>query len=253
MANETSREWVAWGETDPFLAVMGYLPDGRPWSTEAFYGSAEPEWESSFARWSVFGVDTSRPVVDLGCGPGRFTRCLAQAFPEVIGIDVSAAQLELARQAVADLPASCSFHVSQGPVLPLPAATAGAVFSMSVFQHLDRSTAESLIREIGRVLEPGGTVMLHIPVPGSNLSTTVPRVLLRSAVEPVRFGARRLAHRVGGLPPVRMRVYDTVRVFRLMGGAGIGDLEMCLCRLEPGGMYFSFFLGRKPAQPGPCR
>ena len=245
MADRTSRDWVAWGEVDPFLAVMGYLPDERPWSVDAFYASAEPEWKSIRARWSVYGLDMSKPIADLGCGAGRVTRCMAQTFPEVIGIDVSAAQIELARRAVADLPASVSFHVSQGATVPLPAAAVGSVFSMSVFQHLERGIAESLISEIGRVLEPGGTVMLHIPVPGSNLTATYPRVLLRSAIEPLRFGARRIAHRLGGLPPVRSRVYDTAVVFHHMERVGISNLEMCLFRLQPEGMYFSFFFGRK--------
>lgn len=34
-------------------------------------------------------LDPQLPVVDVGCGHGRFTRALAGVFPEVIGVDVS--------------------------------------------------------------------------------------------------------------------------------------------------------------------
>lgn len=41
-------------------------------------------------------VDSSLPLVDLGCGSGLQTRFLAQHFPRVIGADVSASAVALA-------------------------------------------------------------------------------------------------------------------------------------------------------------
>jgi SAM-dependent methyltransferase len=40
--------------------------------------------------------DPALPVVDLGCGNGRFTRLLATRFPVVVGVDVSASAIRLA-------------------------------------------------------------------------------------------------------------------------------------------------------------
>jgi hypothetical protein len=50
MTDKTTRDWVSWGETDPYLAVLGYLPDGRPWDKSAFYASGKPEWEACRGR-----------------------------------------------------------------------------------------------------------------------------------------------------------------------------------------------------------
>jgi len=61
----------------------------------------------------------------------------------------------------------------------------------------------------------------------------------------MRAAVLRITHKLGGLPPMRARVYDTAVVFRLMERAGLDDLELCLFRLQPNGMYFSFFFGRK--------
>jgi SAM-dependent methyltransferase len=43
-------------------------------------------------------VDESLPLLDLGCGNGRQTRFLARSFSRLVGVDVSAAALDLARQ-----------------------------------------------------------------------------------------------------------------------------------------------------------
>src|SRR5690348_4398418 len=61
-----------------------------------------------FARNSAPGVlkiisecgDASRLVVDLGCGSGIWARLLADAGYQVLGVDISAAMIEIARQRV---------------------------------------------------------------------------------------------------------------------------------------------------------
>ena len=46
-------------------------------------------------------VDENLPLLDFGCGNGRQTRFLAQHFKKVIGVDVSAAAVELAKKETA--------------------------------------------------------------------------------------------------------------------------------------------------------
>jgi SAM-dependent methyltransferase len=40
--------------------------------------------------------DPELPIVDIGCGNGRFTRLLAERFPVVVGVDVSSSAIRLA-------------------------------------------------------------------------------------------------------------------------------------------------------------
>lgn len=44
-------------------------------------------------------LDTSLPLIDLGCGSGTTTRFLAQRFDRVVGVDLSVAAVERARRA----------------------------------------------------------------------------------------------------------------------------------------------------------
>ncbi|MEU7240158.1 class I SAM-dependent methyltransferase [Streptomyces sparsogenes] len=44
-------------------------------------------------------ADTGLPIVDLGCGNGTQTRCLAAHFPRALGVDLSRAAIDHARRA----------------------------------------------------------------------------------------------------------------------------------------------------------
>jgi SAM-dependent methyltransferase len=55
------------------------------------------------------------PVIDIGCGNGRFTRILAAHFPKVVGVDVSSHAIEKAREESSGI-TNVSFHVADASV-----------------------------------------------------------------------------------------------------------------------------------------
>jgi SAM-dependent methyltransferase len=55
-------------------------------------------------------LDSSLPVLDLGCGNGRRARFLASRFDRVVGVDVSPAAIDLAREQSTDV-ANVSYRV----------------------------------------------------------------------------------------------------------------------------------------------
>src|SRR3954470_2705623 len=102
-------------------------------------------------------------VLDVGCGVGRLTRVLAERAAHVHAIDVSAEMLEQARELNARL-TNVTWHHGDGTTLnPIADASVDAVVSHVVFQHIpDPQVTLGYVREMGRVLRPGGWAAFQI-------------------------------------------------------------------------------------------
>jgi SAM-dependent methyltransferase len=102
-------------------------------------------------------------VLDIGCGVGRLTRVLAERGSHVHAIDVSAEMLVQARELNAHLD-NVTWHQGDGTTLqPLGDASVDAAVSHVVFQHIpDPQVTLGYVREIGRVLRPGGWAAFQI-------------------------------------------------------------------------------------------
>jgi ubiquinone/menaquinone biosynthesis C-methylase UbiE len=102
-------------------------------------------------------------VLEIGCGAGRVTRALARIFGEVYGVDISGEMIEQAKVALADYPGA---HVCQNngqDLSVLPAVEIDFAFSSIVFQHIpSRDIVESYVREVHRVLRPGGLFKFQV-------------------------------------------------------------------------------------------
>jgi len=124
--------------------------------------TARAELESLFSR---LGADLGGDVcVEVGCGPGRMTGYLAQRFRRVIAVDISPAMLERARAAVPA--ANVDFRLVSGERLDgVEDAACDTAVCYLVLQHLPhRRLVLSYLRELGRVLAPGGRALVQLPV-----------------------------------------------------------------------------------------
>lgn len=100
------------------------------------------------------------PVADLGCGPGQIGRYLHQRGLPVIGVDLSAEMVAVARR----LSPEISFR--QGSMLALEvedASWAGIVAFYSIIHILPEELPRA-IAEFFRVLRPGGYALLAFHV-----------------------------------------------------------------------------------------
>jgi ubiquinone/menaquinone biosynthesis C-methylase UbiE len=95
-------------------------------------------------------------VGDLGCGPGHVTRFLAERGVNAHGVDLSAGMIAQARR----LNPGLTFQ--QGNLLALAAADeawAGIVALYSLI-HVPRAEVVAALREVRRVLQPDGQLLL---------------------------------------------------------------------------------------------
>lgn len=110
-------------------------------------------------------------ALEIGCGLGRFSRALARRFGEVTGIDVSDEMIRRARAAHEGWE-GLRFRATDGETIPLPPQSVDFVFSYEVFQHMpSHRVIQANLREVGRVLRPGGAAMIHVRSGGPWLRT----------------------------------------------------------------------------------
>jgi len=99
-------------------------------------------------------------VLDLGCGTGALSVQTKRRHPEAVvtGVDPDAKALARARAAATRAGVAIAFEEGFGGALPFGDATFERVVSSLVFHHLDSAGRSEVLREIARVLAPGGTV-----------------------------------------------------------------------------------------------
>lgn len=95
-------------------------------------------------------------AIDIGCGSGQSTLALAGSIKHVVGIDVSAAQINQARRLYTESHKNVEFQV--GPAEDLSQfkdSSVDLVTFATCFHWLD---AEKVYAEVKRVLKPGGVI-----------------------------------------------------------------------------------------------
>ncbi|MDM7832438.1 methyltransferase domain-containing protein [Cellulomonas edaphi] len=106
-------------------------------------------------------LSAGQSLLDVGCGPGTVTIDLAQRLApgEVVGVDTSAAVIEIARAAAKDADANVTFDVADAYQLPFASDSFDVVHAHQVLQHLTDPVAA--LREMRRVTRPGGIVAVR--------------------------------------------------------------------------------------------
>jgi len=136
-------------------------------------------WLYAFFREHLFRDDTNRMIaalwpsgrptsgtelIEFGCGPGFYSRRLAQPFPQILvtGVDRSENQLRWARERASAIRLSnCLFECVNVLHLPCADARFDALIASRLFTVL--SEPNRAIAEMYRVLKPGGRCFVAEP------------------------------------------------------------------------------------------
>ena len=107
-------------------------------------------------------IQPDHRVLDIGCGTGTLAVQIKRLHPDadVIGLDPDPKALARARRKAGR--ASVAVQLDQGfsDALPYANASVDRVFSSFMFHHLERGEKEGMLREVRRVLRPGGVFNL---------------------------------------------------------------------------------------------
>jgi SAM-dependent methyltransferase len=104
-------------------------------------------------------------VLELGCGPGFYLAELRERGAEVVGVDASAELLALARARLGEA-VELHEHNLEHPLTMFADRSFDGVVMALVYHHID--DRDALLREVGRVLRPGGWFVLSTSHPVSD-------------------------------------------------------------------------------------
>jgi len=180
-----------------FLRLMeAEGPGSTSFSGRYMYWMRRYRTEEAALRALAERKDTgARAYLDIGCGSGslflHIVHALRQRFDvEAVGLDISEFDVTVGRRRVDFFNiGKCRFEVGDGQRLPFPDASFDVVTALEIVEHLARP--QDLLREIQRVLKPGGAAVLTTPNGGPRLP-----VMLFRFLNALTFGALRKVFRL---------------------------------------------------------
>jgi ubiquinone/menaquinone biosynthesis C-methylase UbiE len=158
MADSTSRSYV------PAAGKHWRLP---------FYDLMAKLLGADAARVPLAEQAACRPgdrVLEIGCGTGSLLLLMNRMQPtaDLVGLDPDAAALAIAERKARR--AGASFQLDQGfaDEMPYPDGSFDRVLSSFMFHHLSRGVKQNTLREVRRVLKPGGRFDMVDFAPGGS-------------------------------------------------------------------------------------
>ena len=185
---ELQRNWDGLAQADPLWAICtDPAKRNNQWTREDFFSTGRNEIKAVLGYATRIGVciDKTSPALDFGCGVGRLTRALADQFSECVGVDISPAMINQARELSRDL-SHCRFLLNEDIQLKsLPDNYFGFIYSSLVLQHIAGPCSHQYVAELVRVLKPGGTLIFQVPerLRANPLTRVRTRLALRSRLQ----------------------------------------------------------------------
>lgn len=168
-------------------------------------------------------IELGEAVLDVGCGTGTLALAAKRRVGPggvVYGIDASPEMIARARKKAVKADAGVVFQTAVVESLPFPDARFDVVLSTLMLHHLPRPAREQCVREIRRVLRPGGRLLaVDFATP-----TRERRGLLRNMH---RHGHVALRDILELLSEAEMRVVEN-------GPVGVQDLQFALATVPSG-------------------
>ena len=195
--------------------------EGWPFDRSRLRSMLANEADMSFKRrseavYDFLRIDRGHRVLDLGSGRGFYLRFTRELYPEadVIGLELDR---PLLRTALSRVPGSRVVNASAYD-LPFADESFDRIIFSEVIEHIPDDARA--MREIVRVLAPGGVLALTTPNADYPLAwDPINKVLERVADTHIQHGP------LAGIWANHVRLYSMEGVIRLVGDAGLEVME----------------------------
>ncbi|MEU6194012.1 methyltransferase domain-containing protein [Streptomyces sp. NPDC047061] len=125
-------------------------------------GPSDDAFTASEHEFVLSKVRAGQKVLDIGCGTGRFTVPMAAAGAQVTGLDISRAMLDVTQGKLAERGLSADLYEGDMANLPFEDNSFDVVTSMLALMHIPLEDRERVFAEVGRVLRPGGRLVIGV-------------------------------------------------------------------------------------------
>jgi SAM-dependent methyltransferase len=129
------------------------------WIRWARYPGHDSYWRYHRDQFLELLPSPGRRTVDIGCGEGRLTRHLKELGHQIVGIDASPSMVAAARES------DPSMDIRMADVAALPLDDASADLAVAFMSLHDIDAMPLAVREIARILKPGGKLCFAIVHP----------------------------------------------------------------------------------------
>jgi ubiquinone/menaquinone biosynthesis C-methylase UbiE len=156
---QTTSLSIPWTGRDGFVRLLY-----RAWSS--WYDASiawDPAYRANAARMLALVVQPGDRVLDVGTGTGLLAELAAKWARSYVGVDFSGSMLSRAARKLAPLQAdNVSLRWGDARALAFDDEAFDAVVSSFMLPHFPRSQKVEVLRELVRVLRPGGRLGLFL-------------------------------------------------------------------------------------------
>jgi ubiquinone/menaquinone biosynthesis C-methylase UbiE len=142
---------------------MDFNAPGQAEAYDGWYATPLGGWVDRCEKKAVLALlppVTGLRILDAGCGTGNFSLTLAARGADMVGVDQSAAMLSRARGKSQEGPGTVEWVRGDLAQLPFPAQSFDGVVSITALDFI--ACREAVIRELARVLKPGGFLVVAV-------------------------------------------------------------------------------------------
>ena len=142
-----------------------YLPAMSKHMPLAFYDAFTRLLGARDAHWQLIaqaGIEPGSTVLEIGCGTGNVLLLAARAVPgaTLIGLDPDPRVLAIAARKARRAGVSMQLDQGYADRLPYPDGSVDRVLSALMLHHMPAAEQHEALREVRRVLAPGGRLHL---------------------------------------------------------------------------------------------
>lgn len=144
-----------------------YIAEYHEKEMESYFENAETEtnlqtfWSEDSIFYQMFSKLDLTKVVELACGRGRHVPKYINNAQEIVLVDILETNIDICKKRLGDFN-KIYYYVNNGYDLKeLPSNSYTSVFSYDAMVHFEMLDIFSYLKDIERILEPGGMALLH--------------------------------------------------------------------------------------------